>query len=717
MSSNSARIRLTIDQKTVEVPEGTSVLAAARQQEIEIPTLCAYKDLSPFGGCRMCIVEVEGTNRFLTACTTVVTQGMIVHTQTAALQEARREIFRLLLSEHPASCLVCGDQASCQDYMLTLRKVGVTTGCSNCPKNGRCELKSLALKLGMQGFDYPLHYRGIKVEKHDPFIDRDYNLCILCGRCVRACQELRLANVLTFKMRGLQTLVGPAFEDSYSESGCEFCGTCLDVCPTGALSERAAKWQGLPENTVQTTCMLCGLGCQLDLQIRQGRVIGALGVDADPVSRGLLCVKGRFALPELLNAPDRLKKPQVAANGQLMETGWDQALDLAVQRLSTCPPEKFGMLVSAGCTLEDLFVAQKFAREVMGSRKVDNGARNFYGEAWGPYLRLFARSAPLSSLDTADVILTVGLDTRYSRSVVGTALQRALKRGAHLVTVHPHAHNLSRSAELWLKPSPGEGDRLFRWLADEGELPALKEAGDAQQMLRAYHLLHRAHRPVILVGPEVSRAVNSASLLSVLSRLAVHLNASILPLPGAANLVGAAWLGIPGWNAAVSLQQERLQVLYCIGEWPSADVRENADFIFFQDLFAPKEPFASGLVLPAAAFTELEGTVLTGEGRLQSLTQAIEPLGEALPDWQILCRIARQLGKPGFDFASAADIRAEMAAFLPDWAAWLAGSAPHALTLDGAGETGAAGNGLDLNEDLYRAFPLVDRVAGLRRIA
>lgn len=710
------KVSLTIDGRPAEVPAGTSLLDAARSLGIDLPVLCSHEGLTPFGGCRLCIVEVEGQGRFPAACTTPAASGMVVHTETPALQAARREIFRLILSEHPAGCLLCGERESCGDAMITVRKAGVASGCSNCPKNGACELQRLALRLGVDGFEYPLRYRGIPVQKDDPFIDRDYNLCVLCGRCVRACQEHRLASVLTFKMRGPETLVGPAFDATYLEAGCEFCGSCLEACPTGALSERAVKWLGRPEASTQTTCLLCGLGCQLEVRSSHGQVCGVCSVSNDPVSHGQLCVKGRFALPELVNAPDRLKQPLTRTHGQLVPCDWDQALDAAVTKLRACPPDQFGLLVSPDCTNEDIYIAQKFALEAMGSSQVDAGLRGIYREALPAYLRLFACNTPLTSLDTADVILAVGLDTRFTRSVVGSALQRARRRGARLITIHPHEHNLARPADLWLRPSSGEGLPLVRWLAGEGELPAGCDPADAPRLARASQMLRKASHPVILVGPAVSSAVRGAELLAALKRLAVQLNAGILPLPAPANLVGVMWQGVSLWDPAEHLKQKRLQVLYSIGQAPVSEVRPRADFIIFQDLFAPKDPDFADLVLPSAAFTEVEGTILSGEGRLRRVNPVVPPPGLAMPDWQILCQLARRMGVRGFEFKNVAEVQAEMAVHIPRWTEWLADENPHPLSLETLPAAPYSLDGAGFGETTYRAYPLAERVSGLRNL-
>ena len=243
-------LTMEINGKEVSFPEGVTVLRAAELNGVYIPSLCSHKDLSPFGSCRLCMVEIEGMRGYPLSCNTSATQGMKVLTDTVRLAELRKDILQLILSEHPSSCLVCGENDECKDYQGTIRKTGVTTGCRFCPNDLQCELQTLVEKLGVTEIEYPIYYHGYECENDDPFYDRDYNICILCGRCVRMCQEERGTSVLAFTFRGSKAKIGPAFGKTHIEAGCEFCGACVDVCPTGALADKASKWDGKPDGVV-----------------------------------------------------------------------------------------------------------------------------------------------------------------------------------------------------------------------------------------------------------------------------------------------------------------------------------------------------------------------------------------------------------------------------------------------------------------------------------
>ncbi len=297
---------IQIDERTLLARPGRTILQAAEDNQVYIPHLCAHKDLLPFGGCRLCLVEVEGFRNFAPACTTPVEDGMVVRTRTPQVQSLRKEVLKLILSEHPSNCLFCKEGNDCALYMDTLRKVGTITGCRACPDDGQCELQQVVEYVGVTEVEFPMIYRNYPVEDYDPFYDRDYNLCILCGRCIGACQQHRLAEVLAFKHRGHETLVGPAFDRSHIEAGCEFCGSCVAICPTGTLSEKTRKWEGKPDVKVQTTCPFCGLGCQIQLLVKGKEVMGSEAVDDSlsgidqTVNHRQLCLKGRFAAYEVL---------------------------------------------------------------------------------------------------------------------------------------------------------------------------------------------------------------------------------------------------------------------------------------------------------------------------------------------------------------------------------------------------------------------------------
>ncbi|MRR35608.1 formate dehydrogenase subunit alpha, partial [bacterium] len=255
-------IKLKIDDQEVEVPDGSTIMDAVRKAGTYVPALCHHPDLKPIGSCKLCIVSVEGMDCYPTACNTPAQEGMMVKTCTEELQEMRRHTLEMLLAltNHPTSCLFCERKNECGDLRECMRKFPVTVGCKYCPRNGECELQQAVEFVGLKSIRYDIAYRNMPVLR-EPFFDRDYNLCILCGRCIRVCQEVRGEGVLSshpdfHRMHW----IGP---ECLQDSDCKFCGACVDVCPTAALYARFERWQR-PEKTVSTVCPYCGVGCQME---------------------------------------------------------------------------------------------------------------------------------------------------------------------------------------------------------------------------------------------------------------------------------------------------------------------------------------------------------------------------------------------------------------------------------------------------------------------
>jgi len=288
------KIILTIDDKEIEATEGMTVLEAAKEAGIYIPTLCYHPSLSPYGGCRLCIVEIEKMRGFPTSCTTPAGDGMVVKTNTPQLQEFRQGLLELILTEHPHVCLTCDRKERCEPFDICLRSVAITERCVLCPKNGSCELQQVADYVGMKDITLPYTYKELPIHREDSFFDRDYNLCILCGRCVRICQEVRGIGAIAFTYRGSQALVGTAFNRPLSDSSCKFCGACVEVCPTGALMDKALKWNRVTDR--EDALVPCKHACPLGIDVpRYVRLIGeqkftdALAVVAEKTPFPLIC--------------------------------------------------------------------------------------------------------------------------------------------------------------------------------------------------------------------------------------------------------------------------------------------------------------------------------------------------------------------------------------------------------------------------------------------
>lgn len=342
-------VTLVIDDVKIVVPEGMTILEAALQNGIYIPHLCHHPDLKPAGVCRLCLVEVGG--RMLVSCNAAVAEGMTVRTNTPEVAKVRRVAAELLIADHDAACLSCG-------------------------KNNSCKLQEIASFVGIDRD----RLEGLKaserrpVDRSHPFIVRDYNKCVLCGICVRTCEEIQGISAIDYALRGYATKISTFGDKPLLESVCESCGECVARCPVGALlPKNGAK----PTYEVKTICGYCGCGCGINLGVRGGIIAGVRGDSSSPVNQGNLCVKGRFGY-QFINHPDRLTTPLIKRSGRFEEASWDEALDLVASKFRELQeqygPEALGGLSSARATNESNYLFQKLLRS-LGTNSIDHCAR------------------------------------------------------------------------------------------------------------------------------------------------------------------------------------------------------------------------------------------------------------------------------------------------------------------------------------------------------
>jgi len=358
---------ITINNQQIEIAPGKTVLEAAQEAGITIPTLCYHKDLSPYGGCRLCLVEIDGVRLPTTSCTYPATEGMVVHTETPKIVEARRTILKLLLSTY----FDRGDNAGDEH------------------KN---ELIDWANFYGVDVAEYAAKEPRYEINSDpNPFVYVDMNKCILCGRCVRACAEIQGRFVWGLSERGYDTRVVAGLDQPMLEARCESCGACVAYCPTGALENKMSIGLGAPDKVVTTICTYCGVGCTVDLNVKDNKIIRVTSNSEGAVNGLRLCVKGRYGY-DFVHHPDRLTKPLVrdyllsgkprpggADRGQWVEVDWDTALTITAKKLTglrdAFGPDSIGVLTSAKCTNEENYVMQKFARQVIGTNNIDHCAR------------------------------------------------------------------------------------------------------------------------------------------------------------------------------------------------------------------------------------------------------------------------------------------------------------------------------------------------------
>ncbi|NLB52142.1 MAG: molybdopterin-dependent oxidoreductase [Syntrophomonadaceae bacterium] len=351
-------ISLKIDGKEIQVPRGTMLLEACRKAGADLPTLCYDEDLRLAGSCRMCVVEAKGRPNLLAACVMPAENGMDIQTESPDVVEARKVILELLTARHKFDCHVC-------------------------EKDGECKLQDYCYRYGVKESRFSGEGPHFYKEDPNPFIERDYDKCIMCTRCVRACEEITGADAINLEDRGHHAKISTAFNGILADSTCVFCGQCVMVCPVGALTSKvsAGKGKAAQNKKVLTTCTYCGTGCTLELNVNNDKVVGVTSNrdrEYSPVNKGALCVKGRFGW-DFIHSPERLTTPLIRENGELRPASWEEALDYAAGKLSGIK-EKYGadtlaMFTSARVTNEENYLAQKFMRAAIGTNNVDHCAR------------------------------------------------------------------------------------------------------------------------------------------------------------------------------------------------------------------------------------------------------------------------------------------------------------------------------------------------------
>ncbi|EGO8511685.1 formate dehydrogenase subunit alpha [Enterococcus faecalis] len=435
-------VTLSIDNQEVTVPKGTTILEAAKALGVEIPTLCHLKELAPDGSCRMCVVEVEGGRRggLTTACTAHCQEDMVVSTHSEKVADSRRFILDLLLSNHKLECFSCG-------------------------KNGDCQLQQYALDYGIdatsftEGKRMPCHQE----DTSNPFFSYDPEKCIMCRRCARVCQLRQGRDVLSIANRGFETKMMPSYGQAFDQSICESCGNCVSSCPTGALTAKDTKeYRKWETQKIPTTCPHCGTGCQMNLLVKNNRLVGVEPLDG-PANKNLLCVKGKFASYKFVGSGDRLTEPLIKRNGIFEPASWEEALTLVSSKFNEIKAENGAdALAGFSCsraTNEDNYVFQKMVRAAFGTNNVDNCARVCHSASVHGLAQTLGSGAmtnPIADItEDVDMILLVGSNPEEAHPVIGAQIRQAIQTGTQVVVVDPRKINLVKDSALHLQVQAG----------------------------------------------------------------------------------------------------------------------------------------------------------------------------------------------------------------------------------------------------------------------
>ena len=655
-------VSLTIDGKNISVPAGTTILEAARQLGIRIPTLCWLQKVSPTGACRVCAVEVEGVARNMTACNTPVKEGIVVTTQSEKLTAARKKIMELMLVNHPLDCPVCdaGGECDLQD---------------NC----------YGLEVARQEYSAVLERRPIRYDWQ--LLESDPNRCILCEKCVKVDHEIVGCDAIAVVDKGEATIIDTV---DGKPLNCEFCGNCIAACPTGTLISKPFKFKGRPWTFDVTTsvCAFCSTGCQIEYHSKNGRVERVTSDDAT-FNEGNLCVNGRFGYA-YLNAPNRLTTPLLDKAG----ASWEQVLEAVASRIKSIAPDAMAGIASPRVTNEENFLFAKLMKSVISSPNLDSEARLGFAPAIATLNRqlgIDGASATIDRIDNADAILVIGSDLNAeSTGMEYRVIKAATKNDAKLVVANMRAVKLKKFANGYLQYAPGgelpllaglakalvtagaagegAGSDAFRASIDAASLADLAQAAGVTEksLTDAAKLLAGSTKPAIIFGADIIRSAVAGDAVAAVANLAVLLGAlgkeagGIFPVDEKNNGLGLLEMGaVPGeggrdlWGIVEGIENGAIKGLYLLGTNPLVTFPDNArirkalaklQLLVVQDILENDLTAMAHIVLPASAAAEKNGTFTTPDGRVQTLQQAVCPPEGARGDLAILADLITRLG-------------------------------------------------------------------------
>jgi len=450
-AKTGAPVSLTIDGVAVTVPEGTSVMRAAAEAGLSIPKLCATDSLEAFGSCRLCVVEIEGRRGTPASCTTPVAEGMVVHTQNAKLHKLRRGVMELYISDHPLDCLTCAANGDCE-----LQDMAGAVGLRDV-RYSATEGASIANHFTARDTNGDFNPEYLPKDESNPYFTYDPSKCIVCNRCVRACEEVQGTFALSIEGRGFDSRVsagGPL--DDFLSSDCVSCGACVQACPTATLQEKSVVELGTPQRSVVTTCAYCGVGCSFKAELNGDQLVRMVPYKHGKANRGHSCVKGRFAYGYATHK-DRILNPMIRddISEPWREVSWEEALGFAAQKLrgiqATYGQKSIGVITSSRCTNEETFLVQKLARAVFGNNNTDTCARVCHSPTGYGLGQTFGTSAGTQDFDSvahADVVIVIGANPTDGHPVFASRLKKRLRQGAKLIVIDPRRIDLVKSAHI-----------------------------------------------------------------------------------------------------------------------------------------------------------------------------------------------------------------------------------------------------------------------------
>ncbi|OGW40606.1 MAG: hypothetical protein A2Y97_05125 [Nitrospirae bacterium RBG_13_39_12] len=607
----SKMVKLTIDGKDVQAPEGMNILDAAELAGIHIPNLCYLKGMKGIGACRLCLVEIEGMKAPVISCNTKVKDGIVVSTKTEKILEIRKFVIDLILSMHPLDCMTC-------------------------TKAGVCNLQKYAYDFELKESSFTRKKMGYPTDEANPFIKRDPDYCVLCGRCVRVCKE-QGTSVLEFMGRGVGAKVVTVGDKPLQESECTFCGSCLDACPVNALLEadRWLKGREWEYEKVDSVCLLCGNGCNISVSTKNGRVQKIRAGAPEGSAERYICAYGRFGF-DCVEAETRLTSPFKRVNGELKETTWEEALSIVADKLKTAG-EDAGFISTAGIENEDALTLKKFAKNVVKTKNFDTTV-NLYADSDS------LKFSQTADINKSDLIVLAGLNPSQWKRVLpalDASVRRRVNGGAKLIVINSSDTKIAEVATVILKGdeiSSLKGIAKFliqKGLSSDKKLEAsLKDVGTSEEIEKAASLFAEANSPIVFSSPPIFDASANISLIK----------GKVICVPLESNARGVALMGLTSEGRTYKdMISDGMKVLYTVGEVP-LNKKPDTDFLIVQNSHLTDLAKQADIVLPSATFLESAGTMVDYMGRLKYLPKVIEPQGESKSHRDIFIHLAKIMG-------------------------------------------------------------------------